>query len=372
MDDKKILMVLIEPTPYILDLLAVLITTWRGKIDIIFLADTFSQDWKLSLEKNYIILSKNPIIIIQKIYRYIVNGNYKVIFLAGWIHPVCWSLLVLAKIFRIPVVVDSDTPLFPFIPLWKRMIKRVVYPYLFKLPRMFLPGGTRQAKYLKHYNVPSKKIMLEKMTVDVTGIQRYIRQLPADSYINLRKRFCFTPNDFIFLFIGRLIERKGIKELLKAFSKIKNNQIKLVIVGDGPLKPYLENVLQSTNNIYYAGRLEKEEIIEMYFISNVFVLPAHWEPWGLVINEAMAAGNPVIVSDQVGCADDLIIPGKTGLIIKNQSVDDLLKAMIYFLENAETYAIMSKNTLDHIANWTLENEAKNICTAWKYVLSAQS
>ncbi|HLB41670.1 MAG TPA: glycosyltransferase [Gammaproteobacteria bacterium] len=369
MGDKKILMVLVEPTPYILDLLATLIPTWKGKIDVLFLNKTFSQNWTLLLDKNYNILSKNPLVRIKNVYQNVVKNNYKAIFLAGWIHPVCLALIILSKIFRIPVAVDSDTPLFHFIPLWKRIIKRAVYPLLFKLPNMFLPGGTRQAEYLQHYKVPSKKIRLEQMTVDVIGIQRYINQLPTNAYISLRERFGFTSNDFIFLFVGRLIERKGIKELIKAFSKIKNNQIKLIIAGDGPLKSYLENALQSIKNVYYAGCLEKNAIIEMYFISNVFVLPAHWEPWGLVINEAMAAGKPAIVSDQVGCIDDLIIPGKTGLITKSQSIDDLIKAMIYFFENPTIYATMSKNVLNHIANWTLENEAKNICSALEYIMN---
>ena len=122
------------------------------------------------------------------------------------------------------------------------------------------------------------------------------------------------------------------------------------------------------DNIRYQGWLENERLIDYYFISNVFVLPAHWEPWGLVINEAMAAGKPVIVSDQVGCVDDLVIDGQTGLIVKSQSVNALFDAMNYFYTHLEECQRMSKRALQLISNWTLQDEAKCICAAWSNVI----
>ena len=368
-DDNKILMIFIEPTPYILDLIAILNTVWLGQIDILFLKKNFSQDWGLSIKKNYHLWSNNPFIIIPTLYQRLVKEKYKLIFLAGWIHPVCLTFMILSKFFGIPVIVDSDTPLFSSTPRWKQIIKRMIYPILFKMPTMFLPAGKRQANYLAHYGVPPNKIILEKMTVDVIEIQRYIRQLKEDSLEHFRKRFGLSTDDFVFLFVGRLIERKGIKELLQAFSKINRRQAKLIIVGDGPLKLYVEHVSKNSSYLHYAGRLEKQALFDMYFISNVFILPAHWEPWGLVINEAMAAGKPVIVSDQLGCIDDLVIPWKTGLIVKNKSIDEIIESIVYFMDHPKQYLDMSKNALQHMAHWTLNDEATQICIAFRNVIS---
>lgn len=362
-------MVYIEPTPYILDLIQALEKIYPEKIDVMFLHNNFSQDWGLKPNPRYFILEKNISSIVKTLYKSIFKEKYNVIFLAGWSHSITLTLLVLAKICRIPVIVDSDTPLLPCIPLWKRVIKRLIYPILFTLPNVFLPGGTRQANYLRHYFVPVKKIMLEKMTVDVVGIQKTIQKYSLNTRILLRKQFNLSETDFVFLFVGRLIERKGIKELLFAFSQINNTKAKCIIVGDGPLKSAVIDAAQTCHNIIYAGWLEKTEIIKMYYISDVFVLPAYWEQWGLVINEAMAAGKPVIVTDQVGCVDDLVIDKKTGLLIKNKSIPDLISAMRYFLDYPEQYKTMSQNALTLISHWTLEDSAKQIYMAINAVVS---
>lgn len=359
----KILMVYIEPTPYILDLIHALEKNHPLKIHVMFLNNSITQDWHLILNDRHFILEKNTFSAIKTLYKIIFKEKYNTIFLAGWSHPIMLALLALAKIRRISVIVDSDTPLLPHISRWKRIIKRILYPILFLLPNLFLPGGTRQANYLRHYCVPSKKIILEKMTVDVLGIQKAIQQYSHNMKIELRKKLAISETDFVFLFVGRLIKRKGIAELLEACKKIHYPNMKCIIIGDGPLKSTVIEATKIHNNIVYAGWLNQEEIIKMYFISDVFVLPAQWEPWGLVINEAMAAGKPVIVTDQVGCADDLVMHKKTGLIIKSNSVNELILAMHYFLDHQKQYEAMSHNTLDLISHWTLEDSVKQICMA---------
>lgn len=353
---KKLLMVYIEPTPYILDLISTLEKTIDFQIDVLFLTENHSQQWNLSLKPTQLILKTN---IIKAINQYFFKEKYTAIFLAGWSHPVTLAFLFTAQFFRIPVLMDSDTPLLTQTQtaFYKRIIKRILYPFLFRFPNIFLPGGTKQANYLKYYHVPPKKIVIEKMTIDVADIQNTLSQFPTDSHTTLRKKYGLTVNDVVFLFVGRLIERKGVDELLQAFSRV---QARCIVVGDGPLESTLENC---SKNIIYMGRLSKLQIIEMFFISNVFVLPAHWEPWGLVINEAMAAGKPIITTDQVGCIDDLVIHGKTGLIVKSKSVSELVTAIQYFLNNPEQIAIMSQDTLSLIANWTLQDSAKQISMA---------
>lgn len=366
---NKILMVSVEPTPYILGLINALTDTWLGKIDIIFLKENFSQEWALSLGKQEVALSKNLFKTIKIIYQSICKENYAVIFIAGWSHPVTLTFMFLAKLYGIPTVIDSDTFLSRYTASWKLAIKRIVYPILFKVPTLFLPAGKRQEKYLHHYNVPSKKIILEQMTVDVASIKKTIQKFPHDAREEMRKQFSFSSDDFIFIFIGRLIERKGIQEILSAFCRIQNDHAKLLIAGDGPLRHVVEEAAHANQNIQYVGRICPTKVIEVYFISDVLLLPAYFEPWGLVVNEAMAAGRPVIVSDQVGCLDDLVVSGKTGLIVEHRSTASLLSAMLYLLNNPLDYVAMSEAASQHIDSWTLENEARNICSAYNVAMS---
>lgn len=367
---RKVLMIFVEPTPYILDILHTLESSWSGEIDVLFLKENFSQKWHLSLDTHYVILPKKKFACVKLLYQQFFQKKYQLISMAGWSHP--WTLIsiLLAKIFRIPVVVDSDTPILPNITRWKRFIKRLLYPPLFKLPNIFLPSGTRQAYYLKQYGVPDHKIILQKMTVDVVGIQNAIRALSIEYCNNLREKMELSKNDCIFLFSGRLIERKGVREILQAFSDMQHPIAKCIMVGDGPLKSPVEYTSKKMpRRVLYFGWLEKQALLDLYAISDVVILPAYFEPWGLVINEAMAAGKPVIVTDEVGCVDDLVIPEKTGIIIKPRSVNALTNAIIYLTDHVAVRKNMSQHALAHIAHWTLQDEAAQITLAWRKALS---
>ena len=366
---KNILMIFIEPTPYIIGLIATLRNMGNCNIDVIFLQNNVSQQWNLPLDTQNVILPGNIISKMRYIFFRLISGDYDLVSLTGWGNSLCIALFFLSKSLRIPLVVDSDTPLLPSVSVVRRVVKRILYPVLFKIPRMFLPAGTRQAAYLMHYNVPSSKIILEKMTVDVLGIQQYINQLPVDASISFRRRAGLGLDDFIVLFVGRLIERKGIQELLQVFENLNNPRIKLVIVGDGPLTVDVENASRWNHAVHYLGWLEKNALIDVYVMSNIFVLPAHWEPWGLVINEAMAAGKPVIASNQVGCVDDLIISGKTGLVINPGCARSLQQAIGYLYDNPVEYNNMARSCLELISEWTLEQEAKQVSLAWESALS---
>src|SRR3990167_9022413 len=274
-NQKKILMLYIEPTPYLLDLINILEKQWSGHIDTVFIKNNFTQQWRLQ-NKHYV-LDRQAHRFIYLFRQFFSKKKYDLIFLAGWSYSTTLFFMLCAKLYRIPVVVESDTPLLPNIPYWKRVIKRIIYPLLFKLPNHFLPGGIRQAKYLEHYFVPKHKITLEKMTVDVVGIQQYYQKLPSYFRMMKRNEWGLTDKNFVFLFIGRLIERKGLVDLIDAFSEIKLLNAKCIIAGDGPLRSTAEAAAKNNPNIIYAGWMESAALLDLYYLADVFVLPAHWE-----------------------------------------------------------------------------------------------
>src|SRR3990167_4221060 len=253
---KHILMLYLEPTQYILDLISELEKNSSYKITVLFVSHNVSQNWNLALKKNQMLIQQG---VLKTAFKHFIKNKYDVIFLAGWSHRIMLSFLLLAKIFRIPVAIDSDTCFLDVTSTWKRAIKKLLYPILFYLPNHFLPGGTRQAAYLSHYGVPKKRMTLEKMTVDVKQIQNTILFYPSNKKPTLRKKWNLSDNDLVFLFVGRLIERKGVIELVTAFSEITHQHIKCMIAGDGPLQRVVENTPQ---NIIYAGRLNASELIE--------------------------------------------------------------------------------------------------------------
>jgi glycosyltransferase involved in cell wall biosynthesis len=128
-----------------------------------------------------------------------------------------------------------------------------------------------------------------------------------------------------FLFVGRLIERKGIDVMLDAFRAVEGGE--LWVVGDGPLAALVESAAAADERVRFFRHLEAGSLDDVYRKADVLVLPALYDVWGLVVNEAQEYGLPVITTDQVGAAADLIDPGVTGLIVPAGSVDAFAGAM---------------------------------------------
>jgi glycosyltransferase involved in cell wall biosynthesis len=128
-----------------------------------------------------------------------------------------------------------------------------------------------------------------------------------------------------FLFVGRFIERKGINVLLDAFSELEAGE--LWLAGDGPLSEVVEAAAARDSRIRLLGHVAGDALADVYRRADVLVLPSLYEPWGLVVHEALAYGLPAIVSDQVGAGDDLIDPGTNGCVVRAGSVRELVEGM---------------------------------------------
>lgn len=366
--NKKIAMIFIEPTPYILDLLEKGFANYHAQLEIFFLDENVTQNWNLHDHSIsfQVIQTKKQIFCL--LYDVFCKKKYKLIHIAGWNHFLTVFLIFFSRLFRLPVVVETDTPLNSNTPTWKKIIKKIGYPFLFKFPVFFLPGGIRQAKYLNHYGVKNKKIINAQMTVDIDGIKNTLSKIDASARALLRMQHDCGQDDVIFLFVGRLLDWKGVRELLAAIQSIDDSRAKLWVVGDGELANEVRVAEKACGKITYFGRVSGDSLWEIYHAADVFVLASYWEPWGLVINEAMAAGKSLIVSETVGCVEDLIFNAGTGLIIQPKNSCALQGAMSFVLENPEKKIAMSKNAATKITPWTLQNEAKNIMSAWESFL----
>lgn len=128
-----------------------------------------------------------------------------------------------------------------------------------------------------------------------------------------------------FLFVGRLIESKGLDVLLEAFSRLETGE--LSIAGDGPLRGSIEAAAAQDPRIRFHGYVDGDALADVYRQADVLVVPSLYEPWGLVVHEALAHGLPVILTDQVGAGDDLVDPGTNGYVVPAGSAPSLAEAM---------------------------------------------
>lgn len=363
------MLVYIEPTPYIIGLIKCIFTIFPGRVDVLFLKENLSQNWNIKLTEYGQLIPQGKLNRIFFFLRLLKKNRYHIVHMAGWIEPIFIFLLFLSKLLGIPVSIESDTPMPHATKYWKRMVKRLFYPRLFKWINLFLAGGKRQIKYLEYFGISLKRIISMQMTVDVATIQKDVKTFSLKDKTEFRQKLHIPEEDIVFLYVGRLEQYKGIVDLITAFEAISSNNLSLLFVGDGSLREVIEQKRDQNKKIIFTGRLSNLELIQAYYSSDVVVLPSHFEPWGLVINEAMATGKPVIVSERVGCVDDLVTP-ETGIIVQAEKPENLQQAILSLASSAELRASMGKNAEQVIANWTLENEAEIVCNAWNQLIKA--
>ena len=179
------------------------------------------------------------------------------------------------------------------------------------------------------------------------------------SIVTLEKKLFIRKNlgvkeEKVVLAVGQFIHRKGFDILLKASEKFPSN-IGVYFIGGEPTKEYLK---YKKDNIHFVGFKSRAELKEYYRMADVFVLPTREDIWGLVINEAMACGLPVITTDRCIAGLELIQNGENGYIVPVDDSDALAKKVNEVMQSDKVREKMSKNNLTKIRYWTVESMVK--------------
>lgn len=213
-------------------------------------------------------------------------------------------------------------------------IKEFIKKAIFRLTDGFFCFGTSSVNYLLTLGVPSEKIAVRRAAVvDNTRIgQRYNHTLAE----------LFTPTRSVrnFIYVGRLAPEKNLLTLLEAFKEaVKNDRMVgwgLMLVGDGPERVPLENFViknELNQHVQFTGGVAWQTVPDYLAQADVLILPSLSEPWGLVVNEALVCGLPVIVSHKCGCAADLVRAGENGFLFDPADQRALMDAMHYYADN---------------------------------------
>ena len=172
-----------------------------------------------------------------------------------------------------------------------------------------------------------------------------------------------------FICAGQLIPRKGVAVLIDAWSGMPD-WCELVIVGDGPLRGELERAAGPT--VTFRGQQQREQLRCEYRNAQVFVFPSLSDPWGLVINEAMCAGLPVVTTSAPGGARDLVVDGVTGQVVPPGSAESLRAAMMNLALDAGLRIDMARNARRHISGFTPEIQAAGLARAIRTTSDVQA
>jgi len=239
---------------------------------------------------------------------------------------------------------------------WKDIAKRL----FFKRCHGFFCYGRRSKDYLLSFGVEEFKIVYRVQAAALPHTYD-TKDVLAGYQSGLNKR----SGTFRFIYVGRLSVEKGLNDLLEAFRRLreKRSDVGLDLVGAGPLREELiarVAELKLGDAVSFLGAKGMDDIGELFQHSAALVLPSHSEPWGLVVNEALSYGCPVVVSNVCGCVPDLVIDGVTGYSFEVGNVEALSAAMLKTIEMSADRAAVAQRCLDVIAAFSPERAASQI------------
>lgn len=241
---------------------------------------------------------------------------------------------------------------------WKEGLKSGLIRTLFDWA---VTGGAAHVHYLRQLRFPADRVVGFYDVVDNEGIAKRCVELRRDTTADQHG----LPSQY-FLFVGRLAPEKNVAGLLSEWLTYRENggTWPLVLAGDGPEAAGLHRLARQSRfpaDVYFAGHKSSRELLPFFCFASCFVLPSTREPWGLVVNEAMAAALPVIVSRRCGCAEDLVENGLNGLIFNPDHKDELAHCL-HSIEQLSPDELrrMGHRSADRIANYSPRNFGREI------------
>jgi len=272
----------------------------------------------------------------------VITTGFNPTHLYGWIYAKLHGLKHISMI-------DGTKSTEANLSLLHKVIRKIVY----FTSHAFIAPSESTKQLFRSYEISESKIFKSPLAINNVLFQN-------------KKTFDERPYDL--MFSGQFTERKLpflFAEIAKNVAKdIKN--IKVLILGDGPLKEsFLGYLDQHKINYTYAGFIKQEELPLYYSKSKLFLFTTRWDPWGVVANEALASGTPVIVAPYAGVANDLIVENHNGHIVDTKS-DLWIKKTLDILQNSQEWARLSNNSVQSIQDYTFDNAAKGILDACAY------
>ncbi len=233
-------------------------------------------------------------------------GKFEAVLIMGWFRKCFHQALWAAKQMHMPVLVRGDSHLDTPRTIWRRWAKELAYPIFLRSFDGALIVGMRNRDYWRHYRYPESRMFDSPHCVDNDW---FANRATDAARATLRKKLVIGRDAKVVLFAGKLVGFKRPLDVIAAVKLLKAQgiDIEVLVVGAGPLEQEIMSAAQNANiRLHKLGFCNQTEMPSAYAASDVLVLPSDGrETWGLVANEALACGKPIVVSDAVGCAPDI-------------------------------------------------------------------
>ena len=329
---------------------------WRVYKDEIRFSQQVLPSWRKKIGRYNVLLNHG-------IARALSSFSPHAILCGGYNYVASWQSLVWAQRHSIPFLLWSESNLYE-LRRGHALVEFLKSEFINRCNAYVVPGHWAR-EYLRARKIPKDVIFPAPNAVDNDLFGTAAASARQNSASNRRE---LSLPERYFLFVGRLVREKGVFELLTAYAQLNENlrrQFGLVFVGDGVCRDQLREQAASIypGTVRFVGFAHREQLATYYALAEMLILPTYSDTWGLVVNEAMACGLPIILSRAAGCGPDLVKENWNGLLIPPRDVFELASAMTTIACNPGLRSTMGAHSSELISHFSPAEWAISIAKA---------
>ncbi|MFC5409148.1 glycosyltransferase [Larkinella bovis] len=280
-----------------------------------------------------------------------------VLIVYGWAYAVNWLVILFGNLLGHTICLRGESPLKHerLKAGWKQTVRRGLLRFgLFPLVDYFLYIGKQNKAFYQSFGVSENRLIFTPYAIDNSRFRAYAEKSVTNKGQN-RQRLTLPVDKRIILYSGKYIPKKRPMDLIRAFHQLNRPDTALVMMGEGELRSAMEEYIQENKltQVYLTGFVNQSKVLEYYATADVYVMCSGvGETWGLSTNEAMLFGLPVVLSDLVGCAEDLLIEGETGFGFRTGDIDGLVVALNRLLDlDKTTFETLRRRSAEQVADY---------------------
>jgi len=337
---------------------------WRVYKDEIKFQYDVLPSWRQRLGRHNILLNRGVISTLNKI-------NPDAVLCGGYNYLASWESAGWAKFHRVPLLLWSESTASD-----KRRGHRVVEfmkQRFLSLCRAFVVPGKSSLQYLRDLGITDERIFTAPNAVD---LHLFATLAEAASHAELQVRSRLSLPLRYFLYVGRLVRVKGVFDLLEAYRQLDSEiriSVGLVFVGDGVDRAELMERASriAPGTVQFPGFVQREGLPQFYALADALVFPTHSDPWGLVVNEAMSCGLPVIAASVAGCVPDLVQDGWNGFVVPPRYPSRFAAAMSDLADNSALRIEMGSRGRERVKAYSPASWAEGLVKAMESICARE-
>jgi glycosyltransferase involved in cell wall biosynthesis len=297
------------------------------------------------------------------LWKLIRGGNFDaVLCFVGYVRATFWIACLASKFSKTAFIFGADaTSLTPRDGRnWKIPIKKFFWPRLFRLADQVIVPSSDGRDFMCSLGIPRDRVSL---TGDCVDNDWWMTQSQQVDRAAVRASWGVSPNDTVIVFSAKLQQWKRPLDLLRAFAKAGLPSTHLLYAGSGPLLAQLQSEAASlgvASRVRFLGFVNQSQLPAVYTASDLLILPSEFEPFGLVVNEAMCCGCAAAASDRCGAARDLVAPVSPDLVFRCGDIDALAELMRKNTADSARLRDLGRAGLAYVQTWSPE---RNIASA---------